>query len=317
MIKINNQQLNKVIDYLNNSYTLSEFDFYSASPGKIFPAKNLNWVLDFFFIVTLQQFGFWELKNNKYSNPMYCSIDNLELKGSDYLWYKTNRIFINNPDTLSRENLKNLTENDFKKLYSDDTGKCNLPMLKERVQLWNNYAKDMEMLELTPELLVKKANKSKLTVPYLIKYLKQISGYKEDPLLKKAYLLAMTLLVRPEKFLKGNQNHLKPIIDYHIQRSLLRMGIVEIDAKYLEEKIKIRKLISSEEEEQIRNICYKCINIILNKTNKTASEIDYFFFLNRINCPEMKTPDCDECIYEDICLKRKELFQPILRTTYY
>lgn len=317
MLEINNQQLNKVIKYLNDCCTVAEFDFFSTSPDKIYPSLNNDWVIDFFFTTTLQQFCFWYLKNNKYDKPMIGLVDGFQLKGSDYLWYKTHKIFKTDKDKLSLNNLAKITIDEFNDLYADDNGNFIMPMSKERVALWNNYAKDMLYLKLTPYKIVYKSNKSKKTIEYFINCLKKISGYNEDPLLKKAYLLCLILIIRPEKFLVADSKNLKPIVDYHIQRSLLRMGIVEITDEKLLKKVVERILLSAKEEEKVRKKCYEAIENILKYSNKNLSEIDYFFFVNRVNCPELSIPDCSICINNSFCLKKKDLFQPVFETTFY
>ena len=37
----------------------------------------------------------------------------------------------------------------------------------------------------------------------------------------------------------------------------------------------------------------------------------------RKRCPEMTIPKCEKCSVEIVCAKKKELFQPVYRTTFY
>jgi hypothetical protein len=45
--------------------------------------------------------------------------------------------------------------------------------------------------------------------------------------------------------------------------------------------------------------------------------VDWFFFNSRKRCPEMMEPVCGDCQVDPVCAHRKELFQPVLRTTFY
>jgi hypothetical protein len=45
--------------------------------------------------------------------------------------------------------------------------------------------------------------------------------------------------------------------------------------------------------------------------------VDWFFFNSRRRCPEMTEPICEHCQVDPICAHRKELFQPVIRTTFY
>jgi hypothetical protein len=45
--------------------------------------------------------------------------------------------------------------------------------------------------------------------------------------------------------------------------------------------------------------------------------VDWFFFNARRRCPEMTEPECNLCALDPLCAHRKELFQPVLRTTFY
>ena len=44
---------------------------------------------------------------------------------------------------------------------------------------------------------------------------------------------------------------------------------------------------------------------------------DYFLFAMRNRCPETREPECARCPADPSCAHRKELFQPVIRTTFY
>ena len=63
-----------------------------------------------------------------------------------------------------------------------------------------------------------------------------------DPLRKKSTLLAIILQQRPERFLRVEPSErVPPIIDYHLQRSCLRTGLVRVRDAALREKLLARE----------------------------------------------------------------------------
>jgi hypothetical protein len=52
-------------------------------------------------------------------------------------------------------------------------------------------------------------------------------------------------------------------------------------------------------------------------SGRSMGAVDWFFFNARRRCPEMTEPDCANCAIDSVCAHRKELFQPVRRTTFY
>jgi hypothetical protein len=148
--------------------------------------------------------------------------------------------------------------------------------------------------------------------------LDHISGYKEDPLRKKSGLLALILNQRPELFLPlRSDEQVAPVIDYHLMRSCLRVGLVEISDEQLKDKVSNRQIVSPAEEWAIRYAAYRAIEQVVSLSGMDLGAVDWFFFGARKRCPEMTEPECPLCPLDPICAHRKELFQPVLRTTFY
>jgi hypothetical protein len=146
----------------------------------------------------------------------------------------------------------------------------------------------------------------------------QVGGYKEDPLRKKSVLLAMILAQRPERFLQiGSDEHVPPVIDYHLMRSCLRIGLLGIVEAELDAKLRARQLLEPEEEWAVRYAAYEAIQALAERSGKSMGAVDWFFFNARRRCPEMTEPDCAHCQVDPVCAHRKELFQPVIRTSFY
>ena len=131
-------------------------------------------------------------------------------------------------------------------------------------------------------------------------------------------LLAIVLENRPEKFLPvRDPESAVPIIDYHLQRSALRTGLVRVEEGGLRRKLVDRELLREEEEAVVREATYEAIRRLMERSALSAAAVDWFFFQNRTRCPEMTEPDCPACPVQAICARETKLFQPVWRTTAY
>ena len=172
-------------------------------------------------------------------------------------------------------------------------------------------------LGLTPQVVLERVNRSTDPLQALLLELDHVGGYKEDPLRKKSGLLGMILQQRPEAFLASSGNDMPPVVDYHVMRSCLRMGLVHVADEWLRDKLVARQVLGTDEEFAIRLAAHDAIERVVVQSGKTMGAVDWFFFQARQRCPEMTAPRCDECLVDAACAHRKSLFQPVLRTSYY
>jgi hypothetical protein len=131
-------------------------------------------------------------------------------------------------------------------------------------------------------------------------------------------LLALILDQRPEGFLRPAPGEAEPpVIDYHLMRSCLRIGLVDIRDDDLRRRVIARQELLADEEWAIRYAAYLAIQQVQQLSGRDMGTVDWFFFGARQRCPEMTEPDCPACPVDPVCAHRKELFQPVIRTTYY
>ena len=208
-------------------------------------------------------------------------------------------------------------------IFSDDDGLCPLPMFDTHCVLWRKFAEDLLKMKSNPALITQYCRSQPNPVSAMLNMLTSVGGYKEDPLAKKAVLLAVILANRPERFLFPADRYplpittFPPIVDYHIQRSALRVGLVNINDADLLDKIRSRSLLAEADESQIRRAVYEAMERLVEVSGKGIAALDWFFFQNRRRCPEMTEPDCPHCEIQSVCSRRKDLFQPVRRTTFY
>ena len=322
--------------------------------GDFFPYVDDPAALDWFFAVTLQQFGFWELSPRlmgegtgvrAYSHPMIATLDGRSLKGSDYLFAAYRRMIDRDGGFFRPDRQAATTDAELAAVLRADDGSNPMPAFDLHVELAQAYGRDMQALGWTPQSIIDTANASAQPRQAFLSLLDHVGGYKEDPLRKKSMLLALILEQRPERFLQSTASALRatqersnlpinvesassqadasrndvepPVIDYHLMRSCLRTGLIEISDADLRRKIIGREELSAGDEWAVRRAAYQAIQQVQSLSGRSMGAVDWFFFNARRRCPEMTEPDCANCVIDAVCAHRKELFQPVIRTTFY
>jgi hypothetical protein len=313
-LALDRERIERVSGWLAGARQVTGFDFC----GEVFPERHAPSALDFFFSQTLQQFGFWTAHEGVYREPMIAVVGGVQRKGSDYLWYVYRRLLEEEPSALEPSRQQAAERSDIDFWYRSDDGGNPVPASGLHLELARRYGSDMAALGANPEKIVTRANDGPRPVAALLGLLDHVGGYKEDPLRKKSALLALVLRQRPEKFLRREaDDELPPIVDYHIQRSCLRLGLVRVIDKSLRRKLAERRVLCAADEDAIRRACYRAVEEVRQYSGRSMAAVDWFFFQNRRRCPEMTEPDCPRCEVESVCARSKEMFQPVRRTTFY
>jgi hypothetical protein len=323
MAKIDGAQVWKVAEFLKanppqskglNFYSFHGKDGQEVVASDMYPPLNHPQAINFFFFACMQQFGFWADDGRGYKEPLYGEMSGKTVKGSDMLWKMCMNALNEEPDFFEPAKLATISEIDFAWLLSDDNAVYPFPDWNERFRLTRLFGK--ALLHFGPTDIVAFANKHE-SVGTLRDSLKLIPGYREDELEKKSLLLAMALANRPEKFLDVAQGYeWPPIVDYHLMRIALRLGLVEHteDERLASEK---RLFVGAEQEANIREKVFMAASALIDFSGLPMATIDETLWMARKYCPEMTEPDCGKCIFESVCKKRTKLFQPVIRTTAY
>jgi sugar/nucleoside kinase (ribokinase family) len=313
-VQVNEDQVRKVAARISTLSEASPFPFV----GPVYPPAGHPQALDYFFVATLQQFGFWTEKQGRYDQPLIAKIGGVELKGSDYLWESFRRRVEQDADFCSPERQADLSREELLAVFRADDGGDPMPALDLHLEMAHRYGRDMLALQLTLQAVLQKALASAQPLQTFLVLLDQIGGYKEDPLRKKSSLLAMILNQRPETFLPlRNDEKIAPVIDYHAVRSCLRIGLIDVLDEELKGKLGDRQIISPAEEWAVRYAAYRATEQVVALSGKSTGAVDSFFFSARKRCPEMSEPECGLCQVDSVCAHRKALFQPVLRTSFY
>ncbi len=207
---------------------------------------------------------------------------------------------------------------DTEALFRADDGTIPLPVLATHHALARGYGRDMWELGLEPWALVEAAQRADDPARVLLAALDKITGYREDPLRKKSMLLVLALGQRPERFIDlSRASCLTPVVDYHIMRSALRTGLVEVGDEALREALVGRRMLDPRDESAVRLAAFDALEQIESVSGRDVGAIDAFFFGARRRCPELEEPDCAACPLDPVCKHDTTMFQPVLRTTAY
>jgi len=271
-------------------------------------------------ISTMHQFGFWTSDPKQgWLHPMYAEIDGVRYKGSDFIWAAFARAARMDPSQFAPERMANEREL-LPRMCRADDGTCPLPDVETFIEL--HMAHGRAMLEQWPggyAALLADSNAHATPVQRLLQHLAALPGYREDPLSKKANLLAIVLGNRPEQFLQmRDPENIRPIVDYHLMRGCLRTGCVNLVDPDLERRSQARQWVDAIEERAIRDASKVAIDALVAQSGTSVAAVDGFFFtLGRRLCLETETPRCDECPLEAACGKQVHRFQPVFRTSHY
>lgn len=271
---------------------------------------------------------------------------NLNLYGWDYLEYGFLDILKNAPFLLEAKEIVKLSNSELaekiKPFFAEDQNPdhCTLDNLDERVDLWKDMANGLlrhfdgkiENLFNTNDW-VKTQNASNI-----YDSLKLFEAY-SDPFQKKSGVflkfIADANLIDIEKL-----ENVIPIMDYHMQRVLMRTGCVEISDLQLKEDL--QKRLPIKDDEIIRKVCIESMQIIANTSAYHPFKMnDVFYTLGRSCCnekPLCQVNSCekfpctltravvlqthDTCIFQDICkgaynTDYLQFWQPQIKTHYY
>lgn len=270
----------------------------------------------------------------------------LNLYGWDFMEYGFLDILKNKTHLFDTEYLIQLNQEqlieEIKPFFAEDNNpeKCTLDTLNERADLWLDMAKVLKThFEGKIENLFLQSNwENDQNAEVLYQSLKLFEAY-SDPLQKKSGVFLK--LISDAGLLNFSKlKNVFPIMDYHMQRVLLRTACVEINDKALKEKL--QKRLPIEDDEPLRLACIEAMNIISQVAKYHPFKMnDIFYTLGRSCCNEdtlcragvcEKSPctftravfieDHQHCIFENVCKAATDddyhqFWQPQIKTHFY
>lgn len=272
--------------------------------------------------------------------------DKLNLWGWDYMEYgflemlKTASAMFN-PGYICMSNPDEIAYYLQKAFSPDGTPEnCTLDSLPERTDMLieicklvkeNNHSSITELIDGCDGFLVNNGKG-------LYEVLQQFKAFSDPQKKKITFFLKLAIdagLIR----IKDPENII-PIMDYHMQRVILRMGCVEILDEKLRKQLKAKTIQSS--DEPIRTACIEAVKIIASVSGQSIISInDFFWPLGRSCCNEttlcsygkcLKKPctfnlmveveNHDNCFFISACkgsedITYRDLWEPVVDTYYY
>lgn len=272
--------------------------------------------------------------------------EKVNLWGWDYMEYGFMEMLKNDCPVLQPKYListdKNIIKNQLAAYFSDEHSKetTSLDRLDERVDLMIDAANIIcddyncelsKLFDMTRKYLI-------LNNKGLYDLLEKIKAF-SDPKKKKSTFL-IKLLTEAGLLKIIDPENIVPIMDYHMQRVLLRTGCVEIiDDEY---KNKLISRTTLTKDEPTRSTCIEALKYASKKSGHEITKMnDFFWSLGRSCCNETtlcrdkkcsKVPctfktlvllqDHSECAFQKICPAATDneylkLWQPIVKTHFY
>ncbi len=270
----------------------------------------------------------------------------LNLWGWDYLEHAFLNIATTNKELIDPAFLAKLSVNDLKTqlrpFFSPDTKpeNCTLDRLDERAKLMIETSDFIlkNFKGMIGEMMTSTGQKLYNNGKGVYETLAKMEAF-SDPMQKKSTFLIKLLEESGLLNIEDTDNFI-PIMDYHMQRVLMRLGCVDIPDEQLNRQLVNRKPVESDVE--IRSACIEAFRIISHVSEYPVTKMnDFFWSLGRSCCSETtlcreyfctKTPctltqivnikDHSRCIFENSCKgftnrNYRILWQPIIDTHFY
>lgn len=267
----------------------------------------------------------------------------LNLKGWEYFEYIYMNLGLNHSKLLEPSYVASLKVEELvdhlRETFSEN-GICSLDRLEERARMLIDCCKILEkdyegkvsnLLDSTKGFLINNGEG-------LYERLKKFEAY-SDPLQKKSTVFLKFLLDANIYQLKDPENII-PIMDYHMQRVLLRSGCIEVLDPLLRNALMNKEKL--EDDREIREAAVEAIKIISKSTGDEITGVHDFFWPIGRSCCKEKTKCTDgscnkdpcsfekfvnisehkDCILAGICKgsrdpEYRKFWQPIVDTHYY
>lgn len=269
-----------------------------------------------------------------------------QLYGWDYIEFVFSELANNKSPLLIPEFVSELSLQELQELllsaFSDNgnPAESTLDTIEERAGLYSNLNKHIlrfhrgsyrNILTQTNNLLLNSASG-------FYELLKETDAF-SDPMRKKSSFLAKLLFDANLYSVKDEANYI-PIVDYHMQRVLLRLGCIQVNDPELDFKLKNKQLLDS--DQAVRESSIDAFRIISEVSgHKLWVMNDFFWPMGRSCCNEttlceskvcIKNPCTfqlmiesgmhNRCIFDEVCRgflsgKPAEYFEPMVKTHYY
>lgn len=269
-----------------------------------------------------------------------------QLYGWDYIEFVFSELANNKSPLLIPEFVSELSLQELQELllsaFSDNgnPAESTLDTIEERAGLYSNLSKHILKFHFGScrNLLTQSKNLLFNSGAGFYELLQTTEAF-GDPMRKKSSFLAKLLFDANLYYVEDEANYV-PIVDYHMQRVLLRLGCIQVNDPELDFKLKNKKLLDS--DQPVREASIDAFRIISEVSgHKLWVMNDFFWPMGRSCCNEttlceskvcIKNPCTfhlmiesgmhNRCIFDKVCCgflsgTPAAYFEPMVKTHYY
>jgi Potential Queuosine, Q, salvage protein family len=270
----------------------------------------------FFAIGNSINFRFWTLEDGRML-PAAGTLFGESYQGAMYMW-RALRLALDatGGDLLKADFLQTLSDADFDRIFTDDTGHNPLAVARD-----DRIANLRDLGEKLSNRwdgrffnLVESTNRSLVEFAQLSRHFRAF----DDPMRKLTMLNA--ILHSGSRVYEFADEPL-PAIDYHLLKQVLRQGLVRPNP-WLARQLANSELLSTEDAAELRRLALVALVAIAERTGLSGEVLDNKLWLNRVNCID-PDPVCldpalaHRCPFFGACLQFVEFERPLELTRYY
>ncbi|EIJ65746.1 hypothetical protein BD31_I0845 [Candidatus Nitrosopumilus salaria BD31] len=272
-----------------------------------------EFVSQFFTLGNSINFKYWSKNNSEliYSSGKKSGID---ARGAMYMWRCLKTCVDSGTfDILDSKKLSEITFDEFRKIFQDDSRNDVLPLLEERHRNWIDLATKLN--DCWDGNMINLLHHCKNSLVEFTKSLKTFRAF-DDPICK---MIMVNAIMHQGRGLVTFDQPIIPGIDYQILKQLLRLGVITTNSE-IENKLEHYHLLDNSDALDIRKAGLSALFEIMEKTKLPGDYIDNMIWGNRTKCEE-NNPICltDEtaCPFHKFCDKKTRLLIPLEDTRYY
>jgi len=264
--------------------------------------------IEYYILTLLHQFAFWEISPEYGYTPWFGIHRGVSLRGSDFVWSAMRNLLRTQPILFYLNPPCSVDPVECSALVDDN--QQTPPRWDQHLALSSairRYFSDVSL-----ESMVEGVRSSPTYKNFLCTFA-DMPGYMEDPLRKRLHLFYQCMERREDDLLGMKDcKAIAPAIDYHIQRLLLRIGVIRVSPS-IRSVLVLRRPVESVLEEELRGICDLAVRQLIHTTDLSSSSVDDVLFSAARKCSDHPSgPNCKACPMEQICEKDTELFQPLV-----
>ena len=233
------------------------------------------------------------------------AIDGKWYRGWDYMVQAARRAITLGQYAFHADQVREMTGVDLRRIFSDDLNPdhSTIDRVEERVWLIRDCG-DVLVQKYDGDVwaLYEAAHGRLRGDGGILERMSEFVAY-SDPVEKKSFLFLM-YAIKTGLWKIADPENLKVAIDYHVMRIALRAGMVEVDDRELERRLKGRRTVTAETDNAVRAIVRDACDRLIQYSGHSVFDVDNILWMMGRNCCFYDhDPICGDnpCFKEDRC----------------